>query len=168
MFTIATACLWQNSERQHEPLPMAESEKLHGTQKSCTDMIDQHMVFKGSLWSITMYEAGLTYSIVAGVMSICLLFYAVKKKDEHYFLFSLMFLIISWSGIEWALWLKGYNLFEMVFVPIVPLASYFVGWTLFVVYIAERHFKRRDWIAFLLVLAFFIWISTFCMNCLVT
>jgi hypothetical protein len=114
-----------------------------------------------------MYEAGLTYSIIAGFMSILLLFHSIKKEDEHYFLFSLMFLIISWSGIEWALWLRGYNLFEMVFVPIVPLASYFAGWTVFIIYTAEKHFKRRDWIAFLLVLVFFIWISTFCMNCLV-
>ena len=113
-----------------------------------------------------MYEAGFIYSLLAGFMSVLLMVYAIEKKNEYFFVFSLMFLIISWSGIEWALWLKGYNLFEMVFTPIVPLASYFAGWTVFVIFISEKHFRRRYWIAFLIVLAFFIWISTFCMNCL--
>lgn len=113
-----------------------------------------------------MYEAGLIYSVVAGFMSVLLMVYAIEKKKDHFFVFSLMFLIISWSGIEWALWLKGYNLFQMVFTPIVPLSSYFVGWTVFVIYVSEKYFKRRYWVAFLIVLGFFIWISTFCMNCL--
>ncbi|MGC1121072.1 MAG: hypothetical protein WBA22_08250 [Candidatus Methanofastidiosia archaeon] len=113
-----------------------------------------------------MYEAGLTYALIAGFTATVLMLYAVEKRDDHLFLFSLMFLIISWSGIEWALWLKGWNLFDMVFTPIVPLASFFVGWTLFVIFVAEKYFRRRYWIAFLIVLGFFIWISTFCMNCL--
>lgn len=113
-----------------------------------------------------MYEIGLIYAVLAGVTAILLMIYAVEKRDDHLFLFSLMFLIISWSGIEWALWLEGFNLFEMVLTPIVPLSSFFVGWTIFVIYVAERYFRRRYWIAFLIVLGFFIWISTFCMNCL--
>ena len=113
-----------------------------------------------------MYEAGLIYSIVAGFTSVLFMVYAIEKKEDNLFVFSLMFLIISWSGIEWALWLQGHNLFEMVFTPIVPLASYFVGWTIFIIYIAEKYFKRRYWVAFLIVVGFFIWISTFCMNCL--
>lgn len=113
-----------------------------------------------------MYEAGLIYALVAGFMSVLLMVYAIEKKNEPFFVFSLMFLIISWSGIEWALWIKGYNLFELVLTPIVPLASYFVGWTLFVIYVSEKYFKRRYWVTFLIVVGFFIWISTFCMNCL--
>jgi hypothetical protein len=113
-----------------------------------------------------MYEAGITYAVLAGFTSVLLLLYAMEKKNDHLFVFSLMFLIISWGGIEWSLWVKGYNLFQMVFTPIVPLASYFVGWTVFVVYISEKYFKRRYWVVFLLVLGFFIWISTFCMDCL--
>lgn len=130
------------------------------------DTFSIHNSFKAKHLNPTMYEAGLIYSIVAGFMSVVLMLYSIEKKDEHFFVFSLMFLIISWSGIEWALWLQGYNLFQLVLTPIVPLASYFVGWTLFVIFVSEKYFKRRYWIAFLIVIGFFIWISTFCMNCL--
>lgn len=113
-----------------------------------------------------MYEVALTYAVIAGFMSVLLMLYAVEKKNDHFFLFSLLFLIISWGGIEWASWLQGYNLFELVFTPVVPLASYFVGWGVFIIYVSEKYFKRRYWVVALVVVAFFIWISTFCMNCL--
>lgn len=109
---------------------------------------------------------GLLYSGLAGIMSIALIFYSIKKKSEEYFLISLAFLIVSWSGIEWYYWLNGQNLFTLVFTPIVPLASYFVLWSGFVIYIAEKHFKRRDWVAFLAVVGIIIIIAHFCMNCL--
>lgn len=114
-----------------------------------------------------MYEIGLTYAVIAGFMSVLLMLYAIEKKNDHFFLFSLLFLLVSWGGIEWALWLKGHNLFEMVFTPIVPLAGYFVVWGVFIIYVSEKYFKRRYWVVSLLVAVFFIWISTFCMNCLI-
>ena len=96
---------------------------------------------------VLLFIIGLiVWAIVAGFMSVLLMLYSIEKKNDHFFLFSLMFLIISWSGIEWALWLKGFNLFEMVLTPIVPLASYFVGWTVFVIYVSEKYFKRKYWI----------------------
>jgi energy-converting hydrogenase Eha subunit G len=113
-----------------------------------------------------MWQAGFTYSVIAGIMSIALFFWALKNRDETIYLFSLLFLIVSWSGIEWALWILGYNLFQLVFQPIVPLASYFVAWTLFVIYASEKFFARRDWILFLLAVLAIIAIAHFCMDCL--
>jgi hypothetical protein len=111
-------------------------------------------------------QVGLLYSLIAGILTIALIFYSIKTKSESVFLISLMFLIISWSGIEWALWSAGHNLFTLVFEPIVPLASYFVGWSILVIYLAEKNFKRRDWVAFLLVVATIIAIASVCMDCL--
>ena len=111
-------------------------------------------------------QVGLTYSIISGILSILLILHSIKNKSEKMFLFSLLFLIVSWSGIEWSLWTNKYNLFEMVFEPIVPLASYFVSWTVFTIYLSEKYFRRRDWVFFLIVVLFIIAISSFCMNCL--
>jgi hypothetical protein len=113
-----------------------------------------------------MFSVGLLYSLISAILTIALIFYSIKKKSEPIFLISLMFLLISWSGIEWALWLEGYNLFTLVFEPIVPLASYFVGWGIFVIYLSETHFHRRDWIAFLLINLSIIAIASVCMDCL--
>jgi len=116
-----------------------------------------------------MYElTGFIYSIVAGITTILLLLSAIRRRSEILFIFSLLFLIVSWSGIEWSLWLYGKNLFDLVFTPIIPLLSYFVVWTAFIIYISEKHFKRRDWIFFLILVTIIIIIAHFCMNCLFT
>ena len=111
-------------------------------------------------------DIGLAYSFIAGIMAIALIFYALHKKSEKIFLWGLLFLLISWSGIEWALWNDGYNFFTLVFQPIVPLASYFVGWSLLVIYLSEKHFHRRDWIMFLAAIFIIIMIASVCMDCL--
>ena len=113
-----------------------------------------------------LYAIGLTYSIIAAVISLFLLNIALKDKDEKCFLLSLLFVFGSWSGIEWAAWLLGDNLFHLVLEPIIPLASFFLSWTLLIIYLSERRFKRRDWIGFLVVV-FIIWqVARLCMDCL--
>ena len=114
---------------------------------------------------IFMQNLAFGYATVAGIVAALLMYYAVNKKDEKVFLASLAFLLVSWSGIEWGLWLEGSNLFALVLKPVVPLASYFVAWTVFVIYIAEKHFKRWHWIAFLGIVILIMIIAHFCMNC---
>lgn len=112
-----------------------------------------------------IYTIGLLYSFIASVISLYLLDRALKNKDEITFLFSLLFILVSWSGIEWALWILGHNLFELVLQPIVPLASFFLVWTMFIIYIAETKFKRRDWILFVGAVAVISIIARLCMDC---
>jgi hypothetical protein len=111
-------------------------------------------------------DISIAYAIIAGIFSIALIFYALKKKSEPFFVWALLFQLISWSGIEWAFWNEGYNMFTLVFEPIVPLASYFVGWCLFVIYLGETHFKRRDWVAFIVIVLLFAILAPMCMDCL--
>ncbi len=40
-----------------------------------------------------MYEAGLTYALFAGFMSVLLILHSVEKKNEPSFVFALVFLI---------------------------------------------------------------------------
>jgi hypothetical protein len=113
-----------------------------------------------------MFSVGLLYSLISAILTIALIFYSIKKKSEPMFLLSLMFLLISWSGIEWALWLEGFNLFTLVFQPIVPLASYFVGWSIFIVYLSEKYFSRWVWMAFLSIIIAISIVAPMCMDCL--
>lgn len=113
-----------------------------------------------------IYTIGLTYSIIAAITSLFFLKLALPTRNENMFLLSLLFTLVSWSGIEWALWLLGYNLFDLVLQPIVPLASFFAVWLIAVIYIAERKFKRRDWVAFAGALVVITIIARLCMDCL--
>jgi len=109
---------------------------------------------------------GLAYSLAAIGICLYLLKEAKEKRSEWMFGWALVFLIVSWSGIEWGLWNIGLDLFKMVFYPIVPLAGYFVAWSAFVIWYAETYFKRRDWLIFLAVIFTIILIASVCMNCI--
>ncbi len=113
-----------------------------------------------------IFTVGLTYSIIAALISIYFLDVALKKGSKDMLLLSLLFVLVSWSGIEWTLWLLGYNLFELVLRPIVPLTSFFVAWTLAIIYIAETRFERKYWVLFLVLIYIISIIAVNCMDCL--
>jgi hypothetical protein len=111
--------------------------------------------------------AGFTYSILAGFMSCILMVYSIDKKRKDMFLASLAFTIASWGGLEWGFWMLGYDMFKLVYMPVVPLTMFFVIWTGFIIYTSEKVFKKREyWIAFLAVLIIISIIANFCMDCL--
>jgi len=115
---------------------------------------------------------GFHYSILSAILSSFLIIYSLFLRDKDYkkaeelFIFGVIFIGISWSGIEWSLYLMGYNLFLLVSMPIFPLLCYFLATSAFVVYISERYYRRRIWII-LAIIAFIISIiAVNCMNCL--
>ena len=114
---------------------------------------------------ILMENLAFGYAAVAGIVSALLLYYSMNKRDERTYIASLAFLLVSWSGIEWGLWLTGTDLFYLVFKPVIPLASYFIAWTCLVIYVSEKYFRRWHWMAFICMLAFISVIAHFCMNC---
>ena len=113
-----------------------------------------------------IHLVGLTYSIIAAVFSALFMYLAIQKKSERIFIISLILLLVSWSGMEWALWLLGHDLFKLVVEPIVPLATFFLVQTLIVIYLSEKNFRRRDWIGFVAAIAVLSVIAYFCMDCI--
>ncbi|NMC61119.1 MAG: hypothetical protein GYA51_17320 [Candidatus Methanofastidiosa archaeon] len=115
---------------------------------------------------------GFHYSILSSILSSLLIIYSLFLKDKDYkkaeelFIFGVVFIGISWSGIEWSLYLMGYNLFQLVTMPIFPLLCYFFSTSLFVVYVSERYYRRRIWIIFALVTVLISIVAVNCMNCL--
>lgn len=115
---------------------------------------------------------GFHYSILSTILSSFLIIYSLFLKDRDYkkaeelFIFGVVFIGISWSGIEWSLYLMGYDLFQLVSMPIFPLLCYFLSTSLFVIYISERYYRRRIWIIFALAAVLISVIAVNCMNCL--
>jgi len=115
---------------------------------------------------------GFHYSILSSILSSLLIIYSLFLKDKDYkkaeelFIFGVVFIGISWSGIEWSLYLMGYNLFQLVTMPIFHLLCYFFSTSLFVVYVSERYYRRRIWIIFALVTVLISIVAVNCMNCL--
>ena len=110
----------------------------------------------------------VAYSILAGVMSI-VLFYLSFTNEKHkkvLYIFSLVFLIASWSGLEWSLWVMGYDMFSLILAPVVPLDFFFLAWIVFAVWYGESIGERKIWICFLISLAVIFVIARLCMNCI--
>ncbi|KYC45876.1 MAG: hypothetical protein APG12_00551 [Candidatus Methanofastidiosum methylothiophilum] len=115
---------------------------------------------------------GFHYSILSSILSSFLIIYSlfIREKDynkaEELFIFGVIFIGISWSGIEWSLYLMGYNLFLLITMPIFPLLCYFISTSAFVIYLSERYYRRRIWIIFAIAAFLISIIAVNCMNCL--
>ncbi|MCW1296200.1 MAG: hypothetical protein OH319_00775 [Candidatus Parvarchaeota archaeon] len=112
---------------------------------------------------------GFLYALISGISALLFLYVSISngKKGVNFFIISLISLLVHFSGIEWFLWIGGYNLFDLLLEPIVPLTSYFIGWFIIIIYLSEKYFKKRwIWIAFTIFCAIIFIIARFCMNCL--
>jgi len=113
----------------------------------------------------------LSFSMVSGIMS-CLLFLMGmylekdKKKSKMILLWAVTFLTVSFTGLEWAFWLEGYNMFQLIFRFTFPLIVYFAVWLGFVIWLFESRAERRIWIILIIVLTIIVIISVNCMNCI--
>lgn len=110
-------------------------------------------------------------SVISGLMSVFLFligafFEKDKKKSSIILFFGCLFLLASFSEIEYALWLEGINIFDLIKAPIVPFVFYFVVWIIFIIWIFESRNQRKYWVFALLILSIIILISINCMNCL--
>jgi len=114
-----------------------------------------------------MELVGFSYGIIAGIMA-RLLFYLTltQKKPRDYYVFALLFLIASWSGLEYGLWLTGNDMFDMILYPAVPLDFFFAAWIAFAVWTGEKIKQRNVWMVWLVVLAIIFAIARVCMNCI--
>jgi len=112
----------------------------------------------------------LTYSLIAGIMSICLFVFGIffeknKKKSRNLLIWAVLFLASSFLATEYAFWLEGYNLFELTFKFNFPLLFYFGIWFVFIIWLFESRKERVVWVIFLILVIIAIIIATQCMNC---
>jgi len=116
-------------------------------------------------------NAALSFSIVAGLMSIMLFLFGAfleknKKKSKTILIWAMLFLISSFAGLEWAFWLEGQNMFELLAKFTFPLILYFVIWLAFIIWLFESRGERKIWATFLIALAIMVLIAVNCMNCI--
>jgi len=109
---------------------------------------------------------GFSFSILAGMMAVLLFWLALTQKKRDYYIFALVFLIASWSGLEYGLWLTGGNMFDMILYPTVPLDFFFAAWIAFTVWTGEKLKQRNVWMCWIIALAIIFAIARVCMNCI--
>jgi len=109
---------------------------------------------------------GYSFAIIAGIMAMLLFWLSLtQKRAKEFYVFALAFLIASWSGLEFGLWLGGANMFDMILYPAVPLDFFFAAWIAFAVWTGEKLKQRKIWVAWLVVMAIIFAIARVCMNC---
>jgi len=121
---------------------------------------------------MAIIEASYTFSIISAIFSAVFLYHALnlddRKEGEKFFIFSILFLIAAFSGIETGLWAGGFDMFELILSPWVPL-DFFFGICYFVIfYLSEWYFQNRKiWVAVVLfsLIIFFIAYVLGCMDC---
>lgn len=111
------------------------------------------------------------YSIVAGVFASLLLVFSLffekdKKKSRILLIWSVLFLASSFTTSEYAFWLEGYNLFELVFSFNFPLIIYFGIWFAFIIWIFEMRGERKIWVIVFILLIISVGFAINCMNCI--
>ncbi len=109
----------------------------------------------------------LTYSLLSGAFAFLCLYFSmtVKEWQRTLYTFFLVFTIAAWSGMEWAFWLMGQNMFDIILYPAVPLDFFFLSWIVFAGWYGEKIKARNIWIGWLIVLAIIFAIARVCMNC---
>jgi len=109
---------------------------------------------------------GFTFGAIAGMMAVLMFYLTVtQRQNRNYYIFALIFLIASWSGLEYGLWLTGNDMFDMILYPSVPLDFFFAAWIAFAVWVGEKVKQRNVWVIWLVVLAIIFAIARVCMNC---
>ena len=111
-----------------------------------------------------LYQLGLTFSTIAGIMAIFLFYLGLQKdkKGRTILIFAVLFLAASFGGLEWSFYQLGYNMFTFF---VFPLVAYFAIWFAFIIWAFERIGERRIWIIFLIALIAISLIAVNCMNC---
>jgi hypothetical protein len=112
----------------------------------------------------------LIYSLLAGMMSVLLTVFTMffekdKKRSLALLIWSVLFLASAFATSEYAFWLEGYNLFNMVFGFNFPLLVFFGIWFAFLVWLFESRGERKIWLLLLILLIIVVLLATACMDC---
>ena len=116
-------------------------------------------------------EILLIYSVLAGVFSISLFIFTLffeknKSRSKILFIWAVLFLVASFAATEYAMWLEGVYLFDLIFKFTFPLISYFTIWFAFIVWLFESRKERNIWIIFAIALIILTIVALNCPNCI--
>lgn len=113
----------------------------------------------------------LVYSLLAGIMSILLTIFTIffeknKKRSRTLLIWAVLFLASAFCMTEYAFWVEGYNLFNLVFSFNFPLIVFFGIWFTFLIWLFESRGERKIWVILLVLLVIVVLIAVNCMNCI--
>jgi hypothetical protein len=89
-----------------------------------------------------------------------------KKRSRVLLIWAIAFLFSAFITSEYAFWVEGYNLFELVFSFNFPLIVFFVIWIAFIIWLFETRKERKIWVILLVLMVIGIIIAVNCMNCI--
>ncbi len=113
----------------------------------------------------------LVYSMLAGIFSILLFIFTLffekdKKRSKILLVWAVLFLAGSFAATEYAFWVEGVYLFDLIFKFTFPLISYFTIWLAFIVWLFESRKERTIWILFAIALILLTIVALNCPNCI--
>jgi len=120
---------------------------------------------------MTVTEILLIYSVLAGIFSILLFIFTLysekdKKKSKNLLIWAVLFLAAAFAATEYAFWLEGFYLFDIISKFNFPLLSYFVIWFAFIVWLFESMKERTIWVIFAIALVLLTIAALNCPNCI--
>ena|SRR3972149_1303138 len=112
----------------------------------------------------------LAYALLAGVFSVALFTFTMffeknKRRSKILLLWAVLFLAASFIATEYAWWLEGYYLFNIITQFNFPLLAYFGIWFAFVIWLFESRGERKIWITLLIILLAVTLVALNCPNC---
>lgn len=115
---------------------------------------------------MTYEYAALAYSLLTGLFAFYTLHVSMTTKNKKiFYIWFLVFTIASWSGIEWFYWLSGYDMFNLILYPAVPLDFFFLSWIAFAGWYGKKIMQIDIFKIWLVVLGVIFAVARVCMNC---
>jgi len=113
----------------------------------------------------------LIYSLLAGIFSILLFIFTLffekdKKRSRILLIWAVLLLAGSFATTEYAFWLEGVYLFDLIFKFNFPLISYFTIWLAFIIWLFESRKERTIWMIFSIALVLLTIVALNCPNCI--
>lgn len=113
----------------------------------------------------------LVYSFLAGIFSILLFIFTLffekdKKRSKFLLIWAVLFLAASFAASEYAFWVEGVYLFDLIFKFNFPLIAYFTIWFAFIIWLFESRKERAIWIILAIALVLLTVVALNCPNCI--
>lgn len=120
---------------------------------------------------MTINNILLIYSLLAGIFSILLFIFTLffekdKKRSKILLIWAVLFLAASFAASEYAFWVEGVYLFDLIFKFNFPLISYFAIWFAFMVWLFESKRERTIWMIFTIALILLTIAALNCPDCI--